>query len=122
MGFCSRCGVETEQPITFAKTVREIGRASDLFDAEKLHDILVMTIDVEDLCPACAAFQGKEVPAEIRDRVEYYVGLMQHSVDEHLPVGAASTPEAKPPAKEEKTPDVLLELVEEILSEIGVED
>lgn len=120
--FCDYCGVETEHVVQLAKSLRKVGTAAELFGTDKLEDVLVVSLGVNEVCPDCAALEGAEVPADIKEKVEYYTSLMVHSVDQHHPVGSVSISEHKPPTEGEKVPDVLVDLVNEILKEIEVED
>lgn len=118
--FCDFCGIETEHVVELVKSMRNVGSAANLFESDKLHDVSVVFVGVNEVCPECAALDGAEVPADIRDKVEYYTSLMAHSVDQHRPAGSVSVPEAKQPSERERVPDILVEVLNEILDEIDV--
>lgn len=122
MAFCERCGLETEKTIRLIKSVKSLGSAAELFETDKLADVMLVAADCEDICPDCAVLEERDVPAEIRQRVQYYVSLMAHSVDQHRPEGAVQVPKESAPSEKERVPDVLIEaLADAVLRELGLE-
>lgn len=108
---CSICGVVDENVQTFAKKMEVLGKAGELFDMDKIENVLVVDLEVQDVCPYCAEVEGFKTDPEIKEKVAYYVGLIRGSIPEE-DIEPARVERRKP--EKDKVENVLIEVKEAI--------
>lgn len=104
---CSICGIVDENVQPFAKKVEVLGKAAELFDMNKLEDVLVLDLNVEEICPYCAEVEGFKTDPEIKEKVAYYVGLIRGSIPDE-DIEPARVERRKP--EKDKVEEVLFEV------------